>query len=59
MDEYIAMHIQEAWDAVWGGGRRRVRENPGRGPRQNAQNPIPLDRGVQFLRLKFWVPLYT
>ena len=23
IDEYIAMHVQEAWDAVWGRGGRR------------------------------------
>ena len=33
-------------------------QNPGRGPRQNAQNPIPLDRGVQIWGLIFRVPLY-
>ena len=46
---------------VWrsgGGVRITIPENHGRGPRQNAHNPIPLDRGVQFWRLDFRVPLY-
>ena len=35
-----------------------VLQKRGRGPRQNTHNPIPLDRGVQFWRRDFRVPLY-